>query len=70
MDTEQVEVLSRGELILERAHEVCQSLEERARKLMQDSGLPACYGRDRAATDAAQRSSVRPDALARSHPAS
>ncbi len=67
MDTEQVEVLRKGEEILERAHEVAQTIEERARELIQDGGLLAPHGGGRAATDAVQRNSVRPDGGPPSH---
>jgi hypothetical protein len=39
MNAEHLEILSKGEEILERAQEVAHGIEERARKLMHDGGL-------------------------------
>jgi hypothetical protein len=46
MDAEQVEVLRKGEEILERAHEVAQQVEERAKELMHDGSPPGAVGRE------------------------
>jgi hypothetical protein len=64
MDPELVEVLSRGEELLERAHEV----EEKTRELLRDCGPAERHGRGSAApTDAVRRSPVRPARRSTSH---
>ncbi len=45
MDTELLEVLRKGEAILERAHEVAQQTEERTKELMHDGPPPEPDGR-------------------------
>jgi hypothetical protein len=46
MDSELVEVLSRGEELLERAQEVAHEIEERIKELMHDGGPPGPGGRE------------------------
>jgi hypothetical protein len=45
MDAEQVEVLRKGEEILERAHEVAQQVEERTQELLHGGTPPDPDGR-------------------------
>jgi hypothetical protein len=53
MGSERVEVLSRGEELLERAQEVAHEIAERARELTHDGGPPGPDGREeRTPTDA------------------
>ncbi len=68
MDTELLEVLRKGEAILERAHEVAQQTEERTYELMHDGPPPEPDGQgDVAPTDAVQRSPLRPTRRPTSH---